>query len=201
MAADLPTKAPLYAAPVFSWTGFYVGINGGAGWADTDSVFAAGIGLDMTGGFFGGQIGYNWQFGQFVIGAEIDGQWANISDTVGVPGIATFESNIDFFGSARLRAGYAIQQQALIYLTGGVAFANNEITLSAPIIAIPAFSDNQTHVGWTVGAGLEFAFSPHWTAKVEYRYASYGSEDYFNAFLSSGDVDVSTVHVGVNYKF
>lgn len=199
MAADLPyaTKAPIMA-PAFSWTGLYLGINGGYGWGDSDDATLTG--LDMAGGFFGGQIGYNWQIGQFVIGAEVDGQWANISETAGIPGVATAETNIDFFGSARLRAGFAVQQ-ALIYVTGGLAFAHNEITLSAPIIAVPAFSDDQTHTGWTVGAGVEFAFTRNWSGKLEYRYANYGSENYFTNVLNTGDVNVSTVHLGVNYRF
>jgi outer membrane immunogenic protein len=199
MAADLGpyTKAPA-PAPIYNWTGLYLGVNGGYGWGSSSDVLFNN--LDMTGGFFGGQVGYNWQVGNFVFGAEVDAHWANISEQAGIPAFATAETNIDFFGSARLRAGFAVQQ-ALIYLTGGVAIANNEITLSAPVILIPAFSDSQTHVGWTVGAGVEYAFAPAWTAKLEYRYTNYGSETYFNNTFATGDVDVSTIHFGVNYRF
>lgn len=200
MAADVGvpyTKAPSFA-PAFSWTGLYVGLNGGYGWGSPgDALFT---GFDLAGPFLGAQAGYNWQNGNFVLGVELDAHWANISESVGVPGIATVESDIDFFGSARLRAGFAVQQ-ALFYLTGGVAIAHNEITLSAPIILVPTLSDSQTHVGWTVGAGLEYAFAPAWSAKVEYRYTNYGSETYFGNVLPTGDVDVSTIHFGLNYRF
>ena len=168
-AADLPVRAapPPYIAPVpiFTWTGFYAGVNAGWGWRDDDQepVFLApgpGIpaGLAGTlnfgngddGGFTGGgQIGYNFQTGSFVWGVEADIQWADTGDDkdavfIAGPGFAgtfvpgTFESNSpEWWGSVRARAGVAFDR-VLVYATGGLAYTED-------------------NAGWTVGGGVEWA--------------------------------------------
>jgi outer membrane immunogenic protein len=151
-AADLPMRAappaPVFSAvPVFTWTGFYVGVNAGYGWQDSNdgSVFVPGgtipgvagggtivYGDDNGDGFVGGgQIGYNYQIGSFVLGLEADLQWADLGGNNGtalVPAAFTAAGfipagtagGIDWFGTVRARAGVAVGQ-ALIYATGGFA--------------------------------------------------------------------------------
>jgi outer membrane immunogenic protein len=170
-AADLPMRAAppapiIAAAPIFTWTGFYAGVNAGWGWRSDDEesvVLAPGPGVvpgtlifpdSGDGGFTGGaQIGYNYQIGSFVVGVETDIQWADTDENeavrfvpagaVGtfVPG--TFDNNLsDWFGTVRLRAGVAFDR-VLIYATGGLAY-----------------SDNST--GWVAGGGVEWALPVNW---------------------------------------
>jgi outer membrane immunogenic protein len=174
-AADLPVRtappAPIIqAVPIFTWTGFYAGVNAGWGWRDSDRdpvILAPGglvpAGLAGTlifnnnddGGFTGGgQIGYNYQIGSFVVGLETDIQWADTDqdqDVVFIPATGfvgtfvpgVFNSNApEWWGSVRARAGVAFDR-VLVYATGGLAY-----------------TDNST--GWTVGGGVEWALPVNW---------------------------------------
>ena len=200
MGRRMPTKAPM-AMPMYNWTGLYVGIHGGGGWAD---LSGAGLGSsDLSGGLIGGQIGYNWQAvgSPWVLGVEIDSAWANIDDTrtitIGaVTGPAT--SEVDYLGSARFRVGYAFDR-ALFYGTVGVGWANNELRSGAAFAGFPLGTrvDN-THVGVAAGAGMEYAFAGPWSAKVEYMYYGLGRETYAGV---NTDLDIHTVKVGLNYRF
>jgi len=201
-AADMrarPYKAAPPAAVVaaYNWSGFYIGAMGGYG-SETDAG---------SGGFGGGTIGYNWQFpgSQFVFGIEVDAAGASIKDSIteddGAGLVATLETKINSFGSVTGRAGYAIDA-ALLYAKGGYAWANNKATLSA--VGFPeTFSDSKTHTGFTIGGGLEYMFAPNWSAKGEYMYTSLGSETYNigGLPLDSGNIDLHTFKVGVNYHF
>jgi outer membrane immunogenic protein len=210
-AADI--ARPVYkAAPVivaYNWTGFYAGIHGGYGWGDVNSNLL-GFGSSNQDGWFGGlQLGYNWQApgSPWVFGLEIDSAWGDIKRdaTAGGPGIvANAFSKIDYFGTARGRIGYAFDR-AMFYTTGGLAWANNEIGGS---VAVPGFfagaSSSNTHVGWTLGAGLEWALANNWTAKIEYLYLDLGSENYFGGPGAGGfdaDLQVHTLKLGLNYRF
>ena len=194
VAADLPVRseapapAPV-APPVFTWTGFYVGVN--AGWGtgrDRVGFFIPGggafpnLGRLNRNGFVGGaQAGYNWQFGSIVLGIETDIQYAGLSDRVGpVPvggGAANASSRLRWFGSLRPRIGYAIGS-TLIYATGGLAYGNPRYRLAAFDGAGNNFviSNNSTRAGWTVGGGIEQAFNSNWSAKLEYGYVRFGSK-------------------------
>jgi outer membrane immunogenic protein len=167
-AADLPSQAPppapiIAAAPIFTWTGFYAGVNAGWGWRDNDreSVVLGGavpgtlfFPDNGDGGFTGGgQIGYNYQIGSFVIGLETDIQWADTDQDedvafipAGVPGTfvpGTFDNDLsDWFGTVRARAGFALDR-VLIYATGGLAY-----------------TDDTT--GWVAGGGVEWALPVNW---------------------------------------
>jgi outer membrane immunogenic protein len=192
-AADLPVKAPRAAplVPVFSWTGFYLGVHGGYGWSTTD-------GLDLKGGFGGGQIGYNYQVNNFVFGIEGDGAWADISQTFtgvafGIPVSATITDNA--LASLRGRLGVTFGN-ALLYGTAGGGWGDIKISGTALGVTV---SDSAWHSGWTAGGGIEWAFQPNWTAKLEYLHYGLGSATQFN--IDTGKIDIDTIKVGINYLF
>lgn len=200
-AADIPVRGPIYAkAPsAFSWDGWYVGVHGGYAWGDFDSTYV-GVGSDNLkpdGGFGGVQIGYLHHLTpSWVLGFEVDFSAADVSGTGFVAAPARLD--IDFFGSARTRLGYAAGPW-LIYGTGGVAWAKTDFNIGAGV----AVSDHP-HVGWTVGAGIEYAFAPNWSAKIEYLYADLDNTRSSVAIVAVDqrhDLTLSTVRLGVNYRF
>jgi outer membrane immunogenic protein len=208
-AADLAarpyTKAPAAAATVYNWTGFYIGINGGYGWNDSQDVGVGGSplilaaqpgvvpsavrGLKPEGGLIGGTIGYNWQFGRGLAGIEADFDWADIRDSrvvdlpVGGPNVRTTASQkIDFFGTVRGRLGFLATDQLLLFATGGLAYANvtsngnvNEF-FNQPAIGRQFIANaDEFRYGWTIGAGAEWKFAPNWSLKGEYLYYDLGN--------------------------
>jgi len=192
LAADLPSRrapAPIIAAvPVFTWTGFYVGVNAGYGWNANDSITVGGLTFDLDdeGGFVGGaQAGYNYQIGSFVVGLEGDIQYADFGgdDRFDFDGDGILDDDFntsDWFGTVRARAGVAFDR-SLIYATGGFAFADNA-------------------TGWTVGGGLEYAFTNNLSAKVEGLYVSLDQDD--NNFLGiDSDAEFGVVRAGLNFRF
>jgi outer membrane immunogenic protein len=197
VAADLgraPARpmAPVAVAPL--WTGFYAGIHGGYGWGDIG-------GSDLSGGFAGGQLGYNIQNGNIVWGVEVDSAWSGMgrTDTLSLGGVtATGDTDVNYIGSARGRVGYAAGN-GLYYVTGGAAWARGDVQVT---VAAPGFvagtSASNTHFGWTIGAGGEWMIQPNWSVKIEYLYADYGSESYFGVPV---DLQVNTIKVGLNYLF
>jgi len=203
-AADLPPRmapAPYYKAPaevqVYNWTGFYIGINGGGGFgrSDWDSI---GSSFDVSGGLVGGTVGYNYQFGQAVVGVEGDIDWADINGTTNTACPFGCKTTDNWLSTVRGRLGYAADR-FMPFITGGAAFG--DIRASTPGFV----GANQTNAGWTVGAGLEFAIAGNWTAKAEYLYVDLGK---FNCGISCGalatdNVSFTTniVRAGVNYRF
>jgi outer membrane immunogenic protein len=208
LAADLqpPYKAPapVYVAP-FSWTGFYVGVNGGYGWGKADLSSPAGSFTTDTqhGWLLGATLGYNLQTGNWVWGAEgdIDYTWikGNAVNTVGTgcAGGGGCDIKNTFFATARGRVGYA-WDRFLPYITGGAAFG------SAKISAPSGDSSSKTNVGWTVGGGLEYAFLGGWSAKAEYLYADLGNGS-CDATVCGVNIDytikTNIVRAGINYHF
>ena len=179
--------------PVNTWTGFYIGANGGYGWNanhHSDDL------LDPAGGFGGGQIGYNWQGGfgfgpHLVLGIEADIQGADISDSVG-----GFKSQVNWFGTVRGRIGYAFDR-TLIYGTGG--FAYGEVENSIPVLG----KATETQTGYTVGGGIEYKINPAWSVKGEYQFINLDASSLTGAGpLGLNGTDSSefhTVRLGVNY--
>ncbi len=224
-AADLAPAPVEPVAPVYvpySWTGFYVGAQAGYAWANTDialyravppRLLAGRTSSSPDGGFGGGFAGYNYQFeGNYVLGAEADfnGSDINATDPLVIPGAGVIpaintSSKMDWFGSVRLRAGYAFDR-FLPFITGGYAFGHlkNEVVNTVGPIRIPA---DDTMSGWTIGAGLEYAITDHILARVEYRYTDYGNKDSLahNNLGVPGilkrDFKTNDVRVGVSYKF
>ncbi|MCG6122358.1 MAG: porin family protein [Microvirga sp.] len=204
LAADLPSRqaapAPFVsAAPMFTWTGFYAGVN--AGWSQ-NSTDIANRGFGGTGGagaypsfstgerssFIGGfQAGYNQQFGNFVAGVEADLNYLGNrrgNGAVGVTGLAPLvttasaSSRLDWLGTVRARAGFAFDR-VLIYGTGGLAFGapDNRLTISNAAGQTHLGSKDETKFGWTVGGGLEYAVLDNVTIRGEYLYYDLGTSN------------------------
>ena len=120
----MPEKAPMYVAPPYNWTGFYVGINAGGGWGRSDfSVPFASDSFNTSGGLVGGTLGYNWQMGRAIFGLEGDVDWSNIRGSSICGGITSCETRNDWLGTVRGRLGYAFDR-FMPYVTGGLAVGN-----------------------------------------------------------------------------
>jgi outer membrane immunogenic protein len=188
----MPAKAPVYVAPPYNWTGFYVGINGGGGWGNSDfsAPFATGS-FDTSGGLVGGTLGYNWQMGQVVFGLEGDVDWSNIRGSA-TCGITTCETRNNWLGTVRGRLGYAFDR-FLPYVTGGLAVGNVKTSVAG-------FGDSdETRAGWTLGGGIEASIAGPWTAKVEYLYVDLG--DTGSVLGSDANFHTNIVRAGLNYRF
>jgi outer membrane immunogenic protein len=185
-AADLPRgNAPYYAPPpvsVYNWSGFYAGLNLGYQWGHVTNS-----GIDPSGIAGGGQLGYNWQMGQFVFGAETDIQASAADDT-----FAPYKFSNPWFGTLRGRAGFAINNM-LLYGTLGLAYGN----LEGQFLNL---SETKTLVGWAGGAGMEVGITPNWSAKVEYLYMDLGSRTFSITGVDNG-LHSSYLRLGVNYHF
>jgi outer membrane immunogenic protein len=230
-AADLAprpyAKAPVMVAPVYDWSGFYIGLNGGgASSHDCYTITSvAGVALsptpsegchDATGGLVGGQVGYRWQSANWVFGLEAQGDWANLkgsnsSLTALIPYIN--QTKIDGIGLFTGQVGYA-WNNVLWYVKGGAAFTDNKYRSFFPVgnafaaagVAFNAASD--TRWGGAVGTGLEFGFAPNWSVAVEYDHLFMGNPSivFPPTAIAVGrsdkigqDVDMGTVRV--NYRF
>ncbi|MBI5319696.1 outer membrane beta-barrel protein [Bradyrhizobium sp.] len=226
-AADLAArpyaKAPAMIAAVYDWSGFYIGANGGWGsshkcWDLQNGlgVFVASDGChDATGGVAGGQIGYRWQAGTWVFGVEGQGNWADLKGrNVAVTAPAfTNESKIGAFGLLTGQVGYAANN-VLLYVKGGAAVTDDRFRTYFTGTNVPVTNTvSDTRWGGVVGAGLEFGFSPNWSAAIEYDHLFMGSRTYtFNNngnFAAAGTFfaqervkqDVDLVTVRVNYRW
>ncbi len=213
LGADLPSKAPLLKAPMaapYSWTGFYLGVNAGYGVGQGQgNLLVAGETFNAMpgGGFGGGQLGYNYQLGSIVLGAETDIQGAGISDsrtcvvTCFGGTSALIDQKLTWFGTTRARLGWA-SGPVLTYVTGGAAYGGTETGLG--MNGGPVTSVSSTKSGWTWGTGVEAALGGNWTAKAEYLYVSLGSA----SFASVAPAETFTTKYqaqifrgGVNYRF
>jgi outer membrane immunogenic protein len=203
-AADMrmPRKAPPpVAAPAAIWSGFYLGAMGG--YATDNSDDFNGIDISAKGGFAGGTVGYNWQFGQWVLGLEGDAAWTGIKADANALGVFV-EDRVRAWGTVRGRVGVAFDT-VLLYATGGYAWMDNRIRIAVPALLVN-ISDSNYHHGWTAGAGVEWMFAPKWSFKAEYLYREFGSESYFGAPLFPGGIATGSIgfhsgQVGVNFHF
>lgn len=213
-AADLgaryPVKAPPPVAAVWNWTGFYVGINGGYGWGESRwSLLPAGLNEgthSIDGGTVGGQIGYNWQFGGWVVGLEAQGNWAdfNGSNVSLVAPAFTNRTQIDAFGLFTGKVGYA-WNNFMVYAKGGAAVQSVDYRYFTTATGITGGTASETRWGAAAGAGLEYAFTPNWSAGLEYNHMFMGNRDVTFAPAPNVsdrirlDTDVFTGRV--NYRF
>ena len=202
-AADLPVKArpmPVAAAPVYSWTGCYVGAH--VGWGrgrhnHTQSNFASFSGgsnvlsaasgrADSSGGLFGGQVGCNYQFASnWVVGIQGDIAGTNLNgqvqdalralvdpDTRNIVGVKT-----DWLSSVTGRIGYTFYaNQGMFYAKGGGAWVHNIWDLHDTFKDYGAATASETRTGWTVGGGIEWKFTQNWSGFAEYNYYSFGGD-------------------------
>jgi len=209
-AADMPAKMPVKAPPPvgYDWTGFYVGGYLGASIGTTQAsnpTLTTGTAQLNKGGITGGiTLGYNWQFHpQWLVGVEGDFGWLGINQSVlQWNDFARVGEKADWYGTARLRAGY-VTGPSLLYVTGGGAFVHFRDTFGDPVTPT---ENTDTRAGWTVGGGIETKLSRSWTAKTEYMYIDVGSSSFVsNVFATSTPTtfEQHRYHViksGLNYK-
>jgi len=202
LAADLlvppPPRAPVafVVPPVFTWSGIYIGGNGGYSFGTTTPSLGglSGAGFSTNGIVAGGTIGGNYQTGAFVFGAEGDFDWDNIK---GNPSACVgCQVSSTWLATARGRVGVA-WDRLLFYGTGGVAFQNVKFAVTAPPLTTPLATTIDA-VGWTAGGGVEFAISPNWSVKAEYLYVNFN-----NQTIGPGTFTLieNVVRGGVNYRF
>jgi len=223
-AADLAPRyykaPPPVVSPLYNWSGFYAGINGGWGtshncWTRTATAGAAIAPVsegchDADGGTVGGQIGYRWQASNWVFGLEAQGNWADFrgsNASLLFGGVATNRTKIDAFGLFTGQVGYA-WNNVLAYVKGGAAVTDNRYDGLATISGLVTdTAGSNTKWGGTVGAGLEYGFAPSWSFAVEYDHLFMGTDNY--AFNTAGlatrnesiKQDADLVTVRVNYRF
>jgi outer membrane immunogenic protein len=208
LAADLGargpyTKAPAYAAPIYNWTGFYIGAHLGGAFAGDNSFSGSG------GSFLGGlQAGADYQFApSWVIGVEAQYSWLGSDNgSTRFPLGTLVSSNSDQIGSVTGRLGYT-WGPALLYAKGGYAWrdGNNLSVTNAGGVPVAFTTNGNNRDGYTVGAGLEYMFAPNWSAKVEYQYYNFGSTVFVAGPAEIVGVrfrdDEHTVKAGLNYRF
>jgi outer membrane immunogenic protein len=215
MAARPWAKAPApMLEPVYNWTGFYIGANGGWGTSrkcwdfSPGGVFVGPDGChDSSGGVAGGQVGYRWQSQTIVFGLEAQGDWANLSGSNVSPLTgATDRSRLDAFGLFTGQIGLA-WNNALLYVKGGAAVTSSKYDVFAPGGALLASGGNNTRWGGTAGVGVEYGFTPNWSVALEYDHI-FTDKQFVN--LSSAGVVLRTDRIGgdtdlltarVNYRW
>lgn len=185
-AADLPRSPAPYYAPaqsgLYNWSGAYAGLNLGYQWGTVTNSNVSPSGIAG-----GGQVGYNWQSGQFVFGVETDFQFSGADDT-----FAPFKFSNPWFGTMRGRAGAAFNN-VLLYATLGLAYGSLEGQ-------IPGLDETRTEVGWAGGIGAEYGFNPNWSARVEYLYMDLASRGFSITGTDNG-LHANMLRFGVNYHF
>ncbi|THD70668.1 MAG: porin family protein [Bradyrhizobium sp.] len=232
-AADLAVKAPrpmMVPAPVYSWTGCYVGAQVGWGWGHNQHHQPALVGgsgsggsirdfggkVNSSGGLFGGQVGCNYQFASnWVIGAQGDIAGTDFNGRNDDPlalffgtGNGTIAIKSDWLASATMRLGYTFyDNRAMFYVKGGGAWIHNIWDLHDAFAFYSPTILGETRSGWTAGAGFEYMLTQNWTAFVEGNYYNFGNGKLLEispsdpAAFYSGKQTVETVKIGVNYKF
>jgi outer membrane immunogenic protein len=187
-AADLsgrktmPYKALPYTQ-TYNWSGFYLGVNGGGGWGDSDSS-------GRFGGLVGGTVGYNYQLSQAVFGLEGDIDWSDLRLNRNCNAFSC-ETRNNWLSTVRGRAGYTFDR-FMPYVTGGVAFGDIKTSVAG------IGDSSATKTGWTVGGGLEAAIAGPWTAKVEYLHVDLGNGS--SPVGSSENFKTNIVRAGINYR-
>jgi outer membrane immunogenic protein len=245
-AADMAIKAPPpLPAPVFSWTGWYVGVTAGYGFGNSDQSLTADAaepvgppdthpapsGLHPSGFVGGGEVGYNNQAGSFLAGLEADFSYSGSRQTAAATGTpfiggvlqTTVATKLDWFGTVRGRIGVLPMNNLLLYATGGFAYGDVQTTTTGVnLAATPPCNGpggfvycasgmtSGISVGWTAGAGLQYAIAPRWMIKAEYLYIDLGRQSVTYPDLDTLPVGTLTsttrftaniVRVGVDYRF
>ena len=224
LAADLPartyTKAPPVVAPIYDWSGFYIGLNGGGASSRECYTITSVAGAavvpnsegchNATGGLVGGQLGYRWQASNWVFGLEAQGDWAdlkgsNSSLTAIIP--YTNQTKIDALGLFTGQVGYA-WNNVLWYVKGGAAVSDNKYSSFFTASGVVFNQTTETRWGGVVGTGLEIGFAPNWSVAFEYDHLFMGNPNVTFPVSAIAvtrsdnirqDVDMGTVRI--NYRF
>jgi outer membrane immunogenic protein len=210
LAADLGPRGyarePIFAAPIYNWTGFYLGGHLGGAFS-TSNTFNGLVLSDYEARFLGGvQVGADWQFAtNWVIGAEGQYSWLGKNSINAIfPGGFVYGNDQRGLGSITGRVGYAAGP-ALFYVKGGYAYSDNRETLTFAGVPVAFALDSNHTNGWTIGGGVEYMFAPNWAAKAEYQFYDFGDSRFIApaALVPFGSFsnDVHTLKVGVNYRF
>ena len=181
-ATDLPRR-PTYTAPilapasVYSWTGFYVGgsLGGAFGNVEATDVNTGTTTSPNSSGFAGGgQIGFDYQTGPWVIGIRNIFVGTDLSKSAS-SGSGTADSHVNWFDALTVRGGYLLQPNLLLYVQGGAAWTQWDVTFLNTAGTQIGEIGNNSRTGWTVGGGVEWMFVPHWSAFLEYNYMGFGT--------------------------
>jgi len=178
--------APMEEPPVATWTGAYAGLTGGYAFSGRTENETIGNTINTDGFLLGGFVGYNYQVGNIVAGAEADlgYSWEDGSN-VG----QTSDSGVE--GSLRARLGYVVSPAVLLYATAGGAAKDLEVSNGSA-------SENNTMVGWTAGAGADVMVTDNVFGRIEYRYTDFGSDTFNGQEVSDKD---NRVLLGLGMKF
>jgi outer membrane immunogenic protein len=221
LGADLParvyTKAPpppIMPAPVMTWTGCYIGGNGGVAWSHNnwfDPAAGRGEGSDNpTGGGGGGQVGCDYQTGNFVLGIQ------GMFDALSLDGSHPYRDDPRYIDHTRAssfttvtgRLGYTWWPQTLLYVKGGGAWIGDKFTEScSPVVDTCPGEAKRTRSGWTFGVGGEYKFAPNWSAFIEYNFMDFGRNTTRLVYTDATTYDyrvkqeVNMVLFGLNYRF
>jgi outer membrane immunogenic protein len=222
-AADMRVKYAPPPVPMFTWTGFYVGAHIGGTWGTTEAEIdhiAAGpfalsgfnlpVSSHATNGFIGGgQIGFNWQSGIVVFGAEAELSATNAKGTTPCLLVLSCKTDQNWMATAAARLGLA-DGRTLYYAKGGAAWSHNTYSADLNLLIGLHTEVQATRTGWLVGAGIEQAFAgTGLSMKLEYDFIDYGKRDYNFPLAIIVPIDIGTnirqyqhaVKVGVNYRF
>jgi outer membrane immunogenic protein len=219
-AADLPVRRDP-APAVYSWNGLYWGVNVGYGWGSSDyDAVLTGIGpasrSEKMDGVIGGvQSGYNYQFGNWVLGFETDFQLSAQKGGATFPGAVapttiTTDEKLAWFGTSRTRVGFLATPNFLFYGTGGIAYGQikDNATIATPGIGSFTARFKDVKAGWTAGGGIEAAFGGGWSAKIEYLYMDLGKTDHTFGTIGLGVIATESrrvtdniARIGLNYRW
>lgn len=208
-AALVATAGAASAAPAYNWSGVYIGTT--SGYASGTSVHSDAVieanktdPFAITGAIFGAEAGFNWQassnwvFGvsaDYVAG-EIGGHSdADSSGDFGCGVVHACYTTIHSLGTVRARFGYAFDR-SLIYATGGYAFGSVTAEIRNPL-----YSGKQIEGGWVAGAGLEHAFTPNWTGRLEVLHVDLGTFAYYPLIDAEATTNATLLRIGLSYKF
>jgi outer membrane immunogenic protein len=200
LGGSLKDDRALDAGP--RWQGFYAGIHAGLATGDVDSTsLAFPASVDVSGGLFGGQLGYNWQKGTTVYGLEASLSGSSVEGSSACGVVFTCSREVNWLATVTGKAGWTMGR-SLLYGFGGVAWA--DMTASGSILGF-TISGSETHVGWTAGFGLEHALSNRISFKIEYAHVDLGDATHE---LSGGgpaiavnvNANLDVIRLGVNYK-
>ena len=214
-AADRPVKAPYSAPPAppayYTWTGFYIGGNIGGAWAHgsvDDSLFGLSASASHSGFIGGGQLGFNYQFSNIVLGVEWDFDGTSLDATGN--GVATRigflqgSANTRWVSTLAARFGVAAWNNALLYGKAGVGWVDNNATVTN-LTTGASISASNRNSGWLVGAGVEWALAGNWSAKLEYDFLHLDSLTFgpgpFLGDTFTTNREIQMLKVGLNYRF